>query len=715
MTMPGSLFPRSPSMEPEAKSLASEHAQHVRFSSKIPLSPAPGPSHPSGSTPSSSRHPSSPGTPRRRSHLASSVKSAVDKFHIGEEDADPSILLPSPKKSPQYVHSRRAEPEHAPPISSVNKGKGRAVDLVSAHDPDSSGFLRVQGKEKELVAAREELNRRRRSLDDDNGEEFRLEQVERDRERDRARIRMLEEEIARLKEELLRRPTTSGDNRPYPPPPPPPPPPLKNIITVPTTSSDPNLFASARASLKQAPPPIENPIVSTRRPGIATVGLAPDKMAAFLIEMKTVRLRKTSERSQPSRANATFIAPAPPTRVAQLPSRRSLPLRQTQSANTSASDSFSSSSDLRTESDARTGEKRKRAAAANQEEIHGPLKRHSGISSVNSSIASSSTSSTSYSLPTESSMPSLSRSYPPATKLAIPNRTWQSSSVTDAPTPSLCSDNEVEREEDTSPDDQPPSTPPVGPSRAFYRFRGNGVPVDPDASAKNLDVVMGDVSRRALPAREKASTFIRGNQPRSNIFDKRPPSSPFPDKSPRRPRPPGRASRPAPPQPHEDDENSDEEDPLSLSFSSPESVLQFSNLGHDTTRQTRAESHASMQPPEPARSPSPSSRRSSQSRHRSASQSNRRLTLDEELRNAVPFLQEDDIEEDLESGVLVGMGTRSKRRGFLAHGGAGGAPVFMGVGYVEGAEEDEDDRTGHASSDEYLPPSRPRKNRNRQR
>ncbi|KAF8958338.1 hypothetical protein BDZ97DRAFT_2061741 [Flammula alnicola] len=72
-------------------------------------------------------------------------------------------------------------------------------------------------------------------------------------------------------------------------------------------------------------------------------------------------------------------------------------------------------------------------------------------------------------------------------------------------------------------------------------------------------------------------------------------------------------------------------------------------------------------------------------------------TVDEELRNAVPFLQEDSIEEDLESGVPVGVGMRSKRRGFLAHGGAGGTPVFMGVGYVEGAEEDEDEQIGHAS------------------
>lgn len=43
-----------------------------------------------------------------------------------------------------------------------------------------------------------------------------------------------------------------------------------------------------------------------------------------------------------------------------------------------------------------------------------------------------------------------------------------------------------------------------------------------------------------------------------------------------------------------------------------------------------------------------------------------------------------DLEDD---ELLIGVGSRSKKKGFLAHGGAGGQPVFMGVGYVEGVEE----------------------------
>lgn len=64
----------------------------------------------------------------------------------------------------------------------------------------------------------------------------------------------------------------------------------------------------------------------------------------------------------------------------------------------------------------------------------------------------------------------------------------------------------------------------------------------------------------------------------------------------------------------------------------------------------------------------------------------RRKTLDEEIRIA----EEDDL---FDSGVLVGVGTRSKKRGFLKGGGAAGTPVHMGVGYVIGAEESEDEQS----------------------
>lgn len=271
-------------------------------------------------------------------------------------------------------------------------------------------------------------------------------------------------------------------------------------------------------------------------------------------------------------------------------------------------------------------------------------------------------------------------------------RTWQSGPIAEAPTPSLCSDNDIERE-DVSLDDQLPSTPPapVGPSRNVYRFKGNGIPVQQECS------------RNTQGGQNFESSFleVRSQHPRPNIFDKRPPSSPFPDKSPRRPRPPSRISRPAPPSRQED--HSDEEDPLSLSFSSPDDT----SLQRKTTSRSQAKNIA-----EPStqshdtHSLSLSSRSFSHARRRSSSQLSRRRTLDEELRD-IPFGHH----EDLEEAVLTGVGTRSKRHGFLAHGGAGGAPVFMGVGYVEGAERD---GVYDPADDEYLPlHSRSSRGRNR--
>ena len=269
---------------------------------------------------------------------------------------------------------------------------------------------------------------------------------------------------------------------------------------------------------------------------------------------------------------------------------------------------------------------------------------------------------------------SSSCSYPPLSNATVTNRTWQSGSLTEAPTPSLCSDNDIERE-DISLDDQAPSTPPapvgpsVGPSRNVYRFKGNGIPAEHESS--------------------------RQIHPRPNIFDKRIPSSPFPNKSPRRPRPPSRISRPTPhlASPSRQEDHSEEEDPLSLSFSSP-----------DDTFPSAAQRQTASQPSTRSRdahSPSPSSGSSSRARRRFASQVNRRRTLDEELRD-IPFNHPEDLENEV---IFTGVGTRSKGHGFLAHGGAGGTPVFMGIGYVEGAEQDD----GYATyaeadaDDEYLP------------
>jgi len=97
----------------------------------------------------------------------------------------------------------------------------------------------------------------------------------------------------------------------------------------------------------------------------------------------------------------------------------------------------------------------------------------------------------------------------------------------------------------------------------------------------------------------------------------------------------------------------------------------------------------------------------------------RRRTLDEELREASPsysdeeralvvpqaassdpgpsYSDEERVINDMQHGTFVGVGTRSKRLGFFAHGGAGGEPVFMGVGNVEGAVAEDPPQTPHKS------------------
>ena len=82
----------------------------------------------------------------------------------------------------------------------MDKGKGRAVDPIPIEDQSIS---RVQGKEQELAAALKDLDRNERRLENnDDIETSFLEEIKRDRDKDKERIRMLEEEIERLKQEV---------------------------------------------------------------------------------------------------------------------------------------------------------------------------------------------------------------------------------------------------------------------------------------------------------------------------------------------------------------------------------------------------------------------------------------------------------------------------------------------------------------------------------
>jgi len=156
----------------------------------------------------------------------------------------------------------------------------------------------------------------------------------------------------------------------------------------------------------------------------------------------------------------------------------------------------------------------------------------------------------------------------------------------------------------------------------------------------------------------------------------------MPAPSPRRPRPPARSSGKTGAHSIHHEGCSDDEDPLSMSFTSPEVEV--------------------PRPPPKTLSPAPS-RVKAVGRLENSSKSSRiqrRRTLDQELRDAKGGSAAEE-DTNFEDSVFIGVGTR-KRRGFLAHGGAGGGSVFMGVGYVEGVEE-EGGTEGEISSDEYQP------------
>lgn len=683
-TMPGSLFARSPSMDPEPNQID----LRVRFLADFEASPSSGPTQDHDPGEDNMPGPSSRlrsdyrlDTDRMgKSHRKSSVKAVVDKFRLGEKDADPSILLPSPTNSPgksKIFSSGQLHSEQTGEGNSRRKGKQRAVSPVQEQGENPRDPL-FKGKEKELNFVREEQRKHERRSE--RGQ---------DDLHDKEKIRMLEEEIQRLKTELSRRSASTSDFPPPPPPPPPPPLSSKAILRLPTSSGDPDLlFASARAALKHAPTPSEAPInpPPSRRQGQPCIGIAPDKIAAFLTEMKTVRLRKVSRQSASAEESSSAA------RVPHKTSFTTLSLRPTNLARASrVSNKYSDilSAPLPAGMDAHVGEKRKRFdSIVSHDDPRPTAKRRSLPSSSDSSFASASTLS-SFRL---SSSTSLSISQPPSSRAAATSRNWRPPSTVDAPTPSLCSDNDNEREGDMSPEDPLPSTPPIPPSRGIFRFKGTGVPVEDEAEREVIDVDMLEVhSPPTKPTRLlEDGPAVLSQRHSTSFFDRRPPSSPMPAKSPIKPRPPACVPRSMPPPRPSDD--SEDEDPLSMSIASQAGGSQPS----DKASQSSQKQNSRQSQEEARRSSKQHSVRLSRGESskpkvsKAELKTRRRQTLDEELRNASSD-QEGGTDISLDDGILMGFGTMSKQRGFLAHGGAGGTPVFMGLGYVEGAEDPADE------------------------
>ncbi|KAG2133676.1 uncharacterized protein EDB93DRAFT_1174109 [Suillus bovinus] len=670
ITMPGSLFPRSDSLQPDSiphtpQSNIDVHAQDSE----------PGPSNSQHDTPADQSGPS----PWRTRPIAS-VQDAVQRFTAsGGEERDFSLLVVTSPMGPVDLESPGVDSEapHIPLRGVSQKGKERAVD---DGDEDLAFILdhhRVQDKEKQLDAVRRETGAKSSTTGD--GE----------RDKDKERIRMLEEEVRMLKEELSRRHRSPPPQPPpqtqvpIPPPPPPLPPPPGVRIPLPHHLGESRaLFASARAALRSteaATTGSTNDLAKSasgkmRQP---TVNVPSDKMAAFLNEMRTVRLRKVgslassepgpgglsrgvSDRPGPSGLSRSVSSSAAGVDVRRMDvvRRQSTGVNVSKVASTSKLPSASSipkpksaltaskPSSLRTHAPPSSHATRPALNNKRKADVLGDSeggitsKRHSGTrSQVQSDTSSSSSSSRTHEFSGSSNL-----------SLIGPSR----SNETDITTPSLCSDNELGGDADG----RMPSTPPGPRSAAVQSVHDEVIEIiDVDMEDKNNDI-------------EK----ITPSRPQSDIFKKRPPMSPLPVPTPTRARAParakGRKSLPTPertkrgatPKPKsimlldEDDDSDDEDEPDELALP-PKLKWRREAQPRVAEKLTAANSKGK-----------------------------RRLTLDEELARA---RSSDRLAElGLESEELFGTGTGSKRRGFLAGGGAGGAPVFMGAGYVRGVEED---------------------------
>ena len=315
--------------------------------------------------------------------------------------------------------------------------------------------------------------------------------------------------------------------------------------------------------------------------------------------------------------------------------------------------------------------------------------------------------------------------------LAKPRSSTATSTIlpeADVTTPSLCSDNDNEAE------DRAPSTPPSIPSKpGISRFmnrlgdrRNNTTPATVGPREQRREPEICDMPSQGLqkmeslplarepPTRDRslpstsAESLLRPELPHpveaaDNPFSRRPPSSPMLPDTPRRPRPPGRVrsepkstrrtstrSRSISPSGNVDDDNS-----FSISFAPPDASTPAPDpvgkrrpvQGRVTRKQRRATLEEEIRRLESSYSEEERAVIAVEAQRQQSGYSDEEQVVDKVAAQRLQssYSDEERALQDLESGVLLGTGRRSKRLGFLAHGGAGGAPVMMGVGNVEGA------------------------------
>ncbi|KAI1797456.1 hypothetical protein LXA43DRAFT_416344 [Ganoderma leucocontextum] len=585
-TMPGSFFERSTSLMPELTPTPYKRA--------VPRPRTPSPPSVIEEEPEEEEQvddqpiesTSNPSPRRGRSESLGGEKSvATDRAGPSQEreSSGRGVSGRPSSKSRRSIEEPDADPSDPIPRLASRKGKERAWD--------TSGEIRVRGKEEELREAMEDHARNAHERGD------------REREQDKRRIRMLEEEVARLRVELALKNSASVAAMMPPPPPPPPPPPLMRVHEQ-TTSADKTetFLASARASLKHTAPPVEAPInavayggARTRKAGQPTVNVPSDKMAAFLREMKSVRLRRVGGPTGsmgpplfPSSAAGDIAGEARASEVSE--ARRAAVLGDTSFDTGVAARIF-------------IGEKRKRDTV--EEITAGPSKRRvttfirsdvTGASASSSSQSSQSSQSSSQSSTSQSSapssqssvpssqstapssrssasqsslfdaVPSTSRSHTSRSKLTAPLRIWPThASETDITTPSLCSDNENDQSGHS--EDKLPDTPSdsgrgrrvdtVLPREPLPQRSEEPEIIDVDALDTPPNVKAKGKAKAKPKPKRPPTPHPRGPEPkeesdvdvepqaatdpaRMNAFARRIPESPLPSRSPAKPKPPAR-------------------------------------------------------------------------------------------------------------------------------------------------------------------------------
>jgi hypothetical protein len=202
--MPGSLFPRSLSLQPDSTpSPPSQFAdRHSQFSDLHGLNSAPSDIHEIATTtnPSvilNSDGPSTTILPDSSDKNIHGLEACAGQpiSRSSETGVEHSLAPPLRTDNPLPKPSQR--------LSSKAKGKQRADDSLSDHGVGQiSGEIRVRGKERELVTARKEQKDKETKWELAQFQDADMSRLEAERDKDKEKIRLLEIEVEHLKQEV---------------------------------------------------------------------------------------------------------------------------------------------------------------------------------------------------------------------------------------------------------------------------------------------------------------------------------------------------------------------------------------------------------------------------------------------------------------------------------------------------------------------------------